>query len=412
MPTPLRLLTLPSGLTVAVERLDSSSIAAVDIRLAAGAAHDPDGREGLGWIAVETLFRGAASRSARELMDAFESDGVRWGGAIGIEQIDIEAVCRAGKLDRALALLAEVIARPDFIEEQLVRAGRLARQEIDRLADDPGARANALLTERFLGPRIGHLTAGALGSLGNIDREQVAAWWRQALDPGRIQVVIAGGIEPDAAARSVEAAFGGFSLSAGPQFEDPIPPQPAAGVFHQFDDIDTTRLAAAWPGPVRSDPRFIPMFLAIEVLGGSGASRLFTEVRERRGLAYAVQAGLFPLRRSGAIVVYAGPEAARAQETLDVIRSEIARLAVDTAPDEIDRARALAISGLRTSGELTEARAGMMTAELFLAGKVRAADKIIEDLERVTVEQVKAALRDFPPEPLVAVAVGKDAVRL
>ena len=151
--------------------------------------------------------------------------------------------------------------------------------------------------------------------------------------------------------------------------------------------------------------------LAVAVLSGSGSSRLFTEVREKRGLAYDVGAFYGARRCGGFVALYAGTTADRADETLAVCRQEIERLAEDVTPDELERAKTVLKGRLFTTGDLPDGRAGRLAEDLFLDGGPRSIAEIARGVDSVALDQIPAYLKAFPPTPSTLVTLGPRALQ-
>jgi predicted Zn-dependent peptidase len=154
------------------------------------------------------------------------------------------------------------------------------------------------------------------------------------------------------------------------------------------------------------------MRLAIEVLSGGMSGRLFTEVREKRGLVYNVSAGYMSLKGQGSILGYAGTSNERAQATLDTVIHELYRLHEGVSKEELDRAK----TGLKAStimqGESTSARAGAIAHDYFMRGRIRTLDEIKAALDSVTLDQVNAWLKKNPPGPFTIVTVGPKELKI
>ena len=156
----------------------------------------------------------------------------------------------------------------------------------------------------------------------------------------------------------------------------------------------------------RTHEMYYPAQLAIAVLSGSGSSRLFTEVREKRGLAYSVSAFYRARRNGGLVALYAGTTADRAQETLDVCRAEVTRLADDITEEELERAKTVIKGGLFTSGDLPEGRAASLVEDVFLENRGRSLDDVALGVDSVTLDQIPAYLEAYPPTPQTLVTLG------
>ena len=175
---------------------------------------------------------------------------------------------------------------------------------------------------------------------------------------------------------------------------------------------EQTHIGIAWPSVTETDDDYYTVRLAVEVLSGGMSGRLFTEVREKRGLCYSVWAGYSSLKGQGSILGYAGTSNDRAQATLDCMVTELHRLSEGVTKDELDRAK----TGLKASsimqGESTSARAGSIAHDYFMRGRIRTLDEIKDAIDAVSVEKVNAFLKANHPGPFTIVTVGPKDLKL
>ncbi len=171
-------------------------------------------------------------------------------------------------------------------------------------------------------------------------------------------------------------------------------------------------IGIAWPSLQETDPEYYAVRMACEVLSGGMSGRLFTEIREKRGLCYSVSAGYSSLKGWGSIMGYAGTSNERAQATLDCFLDELKRLSDGVTEAELARAK----TGLKAStimqGESTSARAGAIAHDFFLRGRIRTLEEIKSAIDTVTVDQVNAYLKKHEAGPFTIVTVGPKALKL
>ena len=179
---------------------------------------------------------------------------------------------------------------------------------------------------------------------------------------------------------------------------------------HHPKESEQAHIGILFEAAPRGHEFYYPAQLAVSVLSGSGSSRLFTEVREKRGLAYSVSASYRARRGGGLIALYAGTTAERADETLAVCRREVGRLAEDVTQAELDRAKTVLKGQLFTTGDLPEGRVGSMMDGLFLDGRPRSIHQIAAGIDGVTLDRVPACLDAFPPSPATIVTLGPRAL--
>lgn len=399
-PPASELWTLPGGLRVAFERRAGPGFA-FDLRLPVGSAHDPHGLEGSSGVLEEWLFKGAAGRDARALQDAFDDLGVRWGGGVGPEATRFGVSGLRDDLRASLALVADVLLRPDLPETELPVLTDLARQDLDGLQDSPPDLL-ALEARRVTFPRpaasplagFAHPPSGTPEGLEALTADTLRAHLEAYGQAGAVLGLVAD-LEPEAARALVAGALDG--LRPGEQPHAPADFQPRQRIHVTDEDAEQTHLSLTAPGIAPRDLRWLAWQVALTALSGGSASRLFHAVREERGLAYAVSASPVLLGGQGFLTAYAGSTPARAPETLEVMLAELARLPQGLTADEFRRAR----SGLRASvvfgAESMRARAGALTRDVAVFGWVRPLAELREGLDELTLAGVNDFLAGYNP---------------
>jgi predicted Zn-dependent peptidase len=187
---------------------------------------------------------------------------------------------------------------------------------------------------------------------------------------------------------------------------------PPGNFHHEHQKSEQTHIGIAWPSIPETDKDYYTLRLALEVLSGGMSGRLFTEVREKRGLCYSVWAGYTSLKGQGSVLGYAGTSNERAQATLDCFVSELHRLSDGVTLAELDRAK----TGLKAStimqGESTSARAGAIAHDYFIRGRIRTLEEIKSAIDSVSVEQVNDYLKKHRAGPFTIVTVGPKELKL
>jgi predicted Zn-dependent peptidase len=222
-------------------------------------------------------------------------------------------------------------------------------------------------------------------------------------------LAVAGNVEFDRLRVEVEKHFGSWNGSADSVIEVMPPP----GNYHyEPQQSEQTHIGIAYPSIEETDPEYYAVRLAVEVLSGGMSGRLFTEVREKRGLCYSVWAGYSSLKGQGSILGYAGTSNERAQATLDCFVEELHRMEKGVTEAELARAK----TGLKAStimqGESTGARSGAIAHDFFIRGRIRTLDEIKNAIDGVTVDRVNAYLKQHKAGPFTIVIVGPKELKL
>jgi predicted Zn-dependent peptidase len=399
---------LPNGLRFVGERIERSQALALAMRIPAGSKDDPANKLGLASLVHETLYKGTRKRDARALEDAFDFYGIQHNEQTLTESTVLQLRCLPEHAAKALELLREVLSEPSFPEKECETAKTMAVQSLKRLDDEPLSKVFVLLRELFFGTEWGHVELGSLATVPEVSRCDIEAFWKAHYIPAGVVVSAAGQFDPEALQKELETLLAN-SGPAWPQ-ENPPPPPDKHLRQHSYKDSQQTQIAMAYPAVPRNHPAYYTARVAVGVLSGGMSARLFTEVREKRGLVYAVGAQAISLRGAGAVYAYAGTTAPRAAETLQVLKAELARLGQDVTQEEIDRAKVGQKSRMLMDQESTYHRAREMLDDVFYEGRVVPASEIVQKIDAVTLDDVKTYWNSHPVEPYSLVILGREAL--
>lgn len=403
--------TLGNGVEVIGEGLPGSPIAAINLRVCIGARDDPPDRLGLSHVVQETLLKGAAGMDARQLLDAFDLYGVTRGTRADLETIDLRCGCLPRHVDKAVELMAKVIQEPALASDQIEVSKRLSLEELKSLEDEPQDKVGQLLWQHYLGEPLGRQTLGTAATVDAIEQEDAERYWRGGFEPRSIQIAMSGGVEWEDFREAVVGAFGDWRADESPS-RPPIPEIASTPVHHENHDSEQTHITLAFPSVAREDDDFYAAQLAIAVLSGGASSRLFTEVREKRGLVYSVRASWSALKNQGHISLYAGTTVERADETLEVCLHELRKLRDTITQEELDRARKMLRGQLQTTAELSGARVRSIAGEFYLTGRTTPIGEVISRLETTPLESIRSYLDAYPMTPTTIVSLGPKPLTL
>jgi predicted Zn-dependent peptidase len=401
--------TLDNGITLLGEHLPDLESVAVAFHAPAGAVHDGPGRSGLATLAGEFCLRGAGDRTSRQVVEALEHAGVQWSQAVSATHASFSGAMVARQLPEALPVYADLLRRPRLPDEEFENARQMILQNLAGTEDDPAHRTLLALRRLHLPDPWGRPTEGISAEVETLAIGDVRRFVADNLRPPGVIVAVAGRIDWDDFVARVEREFGDWA--PGP--ERPVTAGPrGAHVGHVPHDAQQTHVALAWSVPPYRDPASYEATAALGILGGGASSRLFTEVRERRGLCYGVSAGYQTHRDFAMAVCHAGTTAARAQETLDVILAEIDRLPGSITAEDLDRVKARAKSGLVMQQESSAARAGAMARQWYHLGRVQTLAEELARYDALGVEAVESWLAAHPPRDLTVVSLGREPLEV
>jgi predicted Zn-dependent peptidase len=399
--------TFENGLQMVGQRMPSLASVTFGVQLAAGLRDEPEDKLGLTYLLSEMMFQGTEHRSVRQLTEDFEAIGARKGGETSNEFARYSAQIVGDRLDRALELFADVLLYPTFPQGEFEQMRNVQLQEIRRRDDEPMRRIFDLVRERFYaGTNLGRRALGTAESVAGLSRDDLHTFWQGRYHPQGSLLSIAGNFDWDHAVAEVGARLGGWD-GATPASAVQLP-QPRTSVAIEPHEGNQEHIGMAFPFPIYDDPDYYAASVVAEIFGGGMTSRLFREVREKRGLVYSVAAIFAPNGTYGACFLYAGTTPEKAHETVHVMLEELRRLqAQGVTDDELTRAKVQLKSELVMRGESSAARMGALARSWWFERKLTTIQELKASIDGVTREQIMGLLRRFPPtEPLVVGAIG------
>ncbi|MBI5864560.1 MAG: insulinase family protein [Planctomycetes bacterium] len=396
---------LPCGVELAADVLADRQTVAMSFRMLCGVADDPPELTGIGGIVERTLSKGTQRYDGQGLADAFDALGAQWGANCGRQSTLVRVVCLPEFSLDVIDLVGEMVARPTFPEEACEVAVQLAQEELTQLEDDPQALLQIAMQRVALGPVYGRNPGGEPETLPRITPKLVREHWKSTYAAGRLQVTAAGPIDFAALSQRVEEAFRGLG-SPTRDGRQPCGHKLAAGRLHRRKDLKQQYIGISLAGAAKGDPAFPVEQLMLGVLAGGMSARLFTEVREKQGLVYWVSAWHEQPRGMGLIHLGASTTPERCEKTYKTLLRELARIGQDLSEEETERARNQIIAQANTEDDLTRARAGGLSDDLFHFGRPIGVDAKLDAIRGVTLKQVREYARQLKRDELCVATVG------
>ncbi len=398
---------LENGLRVVTERLDHVASVSLGLWMTSGSEEDPAGAEGLSHFLEHMLFKGTATRSTLEVGLAIDEIGGQVNGFTEREFVYLHAQTVAEQMAAGLDLLFDLALRSVCAESEIGREKQVVLQEIEHLEEVPEGWVHELLPESVWGGHpLGRPPLGTRESVAGIGRDSLLSRLAELRAADRLLVAAAGRVEHDQVV-AIAARAGGGLAPRGPKPEGKAPgfragrrliPHPAGQVH----------FCLATPGCSRREEARHAFAVLDVVLGGGSSSRLFQEIREKRGLAYSIGSYLQCYRDAGLFVVDAGTAEENFQHVLDLIEAEVQQLReAGPSEDELARAKTQLKVAIALAGENTSFRMQHLAGSEMYWGRLLSLEEIVEGVERVTAEDVgELARRAFVEERRALVAVG------
>jgi predicted Zn-dependent peptidase len=400
---------LSNGMVLLGEPMGGVESVAFEFMLPAGAALMPDGACGAANVISDWVFRGAGGRDNRQLGDALDGLGVHRSDSVGSSHLCVGAALESSNLAEALTLHTDAILRAHLSDEEFAPARQLALEGVLALDDEPRQKVMLELRKRFYPAPLGRSTLGVIEDLERLDAGRVREIVRTRFDIGRTILSVAGKYDFDAVCGQVESLFGACeSLDSGAVQVGTR----TGGYTHIPSEGAQVHIGVMTDAVPFTGDDYYDIRVATSVLSGGMSARLFTEVREKRGLCYAIGARYHSLKDAAGIMCYAGTTPDKAQETLDVIIAEFRRLAEGIGDEELERAKVGLKSSLIMQSESSGSRAGAIGSDYYMLGRVRPLGEIAERINGATVDSIVAALKRKPFESFTVVTIGPREVRV
>jgi predicted Zn-dependent peptidase len=400
---------LANGLRVASRAMTGVETVAVGLYADAGSRHEPARLNGIAHLFEHMVFKGAGGRSARELSEAIEDVGGDLNACTDREGTSFTASLLAEHLPLGIDLLADMVLRPHFSLDDLTREKEVVLQELGEARDTPSDIIfDDLWSAAFPDQPLGRSVLGDEASVAAIDVDDLHGWRTDRYRAGSLFLVAAGKVDHDALVRLAETRFAGLPEGA---IEPPTPARFVGGVRAGGARAEQAHLAFAYASPAQLDPEYHAARLFADLVGNGASSRLFQAVREERGLAYSVWTGLQPYRDAGLFYGYAATSRREAPAAAALIAEVIADAAEAATQRELDRARAQAKAGLLMSLESSWGQAAYVARQLSVHGRLVEPAEVVADIERVTLDQVRAAGARMLAGPRAGASIGLPAVR-
>ncbi len=399
--TSVAVTTLSNGLRVASDTMSSVETASVGVWIETGSRFEPAPLNGVSHLLEHMMFKGTPTRDARAIAEEIEAVGGHMNAHTSREYTAYYARVLAEDIGLAVDLVADLLLRAAMDDEELRRERTVILQEIMQAEDTP----EDIIFDRFQetafpDQALGRPILGSPERVGGMSRDSLIDYWRRHYAAPRMIVAAAGKVDHDALVALVENAFLEVPTVNGVAAE---PAHYAGGEWRKDRDLEQVNVILGFPAVGFDDPDYYVQSVLSTILGGGMSSRLFQEVREKRGLVYSIYSFASSYRDSGLFGVYAGTGADEVAELIPVVCGELVGVAERVHAKEIARARAQVRASLLMASESTSARCEQLARQLMVFGRPIPNPEILSRIEAVTAEDVMhLAGRLFSRTPTLA----------
>ena len=405
----INLTRLPSGLTVVSERMERVETVSLGAYVATGSRHEQEAENGVSHFLEHMAFKGTERRSAAQIAEEIEAVGGHINAYTAREQTAYYV--KVLKEDTALAgdIIGDILTHSTFEPEELERERGVILQEIGQANDTP----DDIIFDHFQehaypDQPIGRPVLGSEDSIRTMPRGMLTSYMKRNYAASNVVVAAAGALTHEQLLELVNRHF--TDLPA-----DPAPPMVAAryqgGEFREARELDQVHIVLGFPAVAYADRDYYPALLLSTLLGGGMSSRLFQEIREKRGLVYSIYSFTSPFLDGGLFGIYAGTGESEAEELIPVTLDELRKVQSSVTDAELARARAQVKASLLMSLESTGSRCEQLARQLQVFGRVMPIEETVAKLNAVTVGDVcRAAARLFRARPTLATMGPADRV--
>jgi predicted Zn-dependent peptidase len=382
---------LPSGLAVVTDQMPHLESASLGVWVGSGSRDEKPDEHGISHLLEHMAFKGTKRRTARQIAETIEAVGGDLNAATSVESTAYYARVLKADVPLALDVLPDILSEPTFDPEELRREQNVIVQEIGATEDAPDDLVFDRLQETaFPKQPVGRSILGTPETVRSFTAARLRTYLGRNYRGPDMLVAAAGAVDHQQIVAEAEKRFASFVGPAGP-----VPEQAhfSGGTRVETRDLEQVHIAMALEGlPVKDDSLY-SLQVFTSVLGGGMSSRLFQEVREIRGLCYAIQAFHMPYSDTGMFGLYAGTDEADAPELMRVVIDEIGNATETINEAEVNRAKAQMKAGLLMALESSEARVGQIARQMLAYGRPIPLDEIVAKVDAVTVEGTRAAGR-------------------
>ena len=398
---------LPNGLRLVTERMPHVRSVSIGVWLTRGSRHEPAEYEGIAHFVEHMLFKGTDRRSAEDIAQQIDSIGGHLDAFTSKEYAGYFIKVLDEHLPLAVDVLADLVTAPAFDASEIEREKKVVLEEIKMVEDTPDDLVHELFAGRFWPDHpLGRPILGQPETVGALDRATLRRYFRDAYVAGNFVVAAVGNLDHPRVRDLVFKAFEGAPAD-GSAMRD-VAPAAAADVLVRAKELEQSHVCFGAPALAYGDADRYVAFALNTMLGGSMSSRLFQNVREKRGLAYSVFSSLSAYRDAGAVTIYAGCANDSVPELVDVVVSELRRFKNEAlAPGELQRARDHLKGSLMLGLESTSSRMSHLARQEIYGDTGESLDDMIVAIDRVSEDDVaRLTQRLFSPGTLALTVLG------
>ncbi|MCE2814773.1 MAG: M16 family metallopeptidase [Planctomycetota bacterium] len=397
--------TLANGLTILGEPMPWLESVAFTLMFPGGTAREESDRLGLAGMTLELSQRGCGRWSSREVVEQLDFLGVERSSSVSSFYTSISMSAMASVLETTFEVAVAMVREPHFPEEELEEVRQSALLELAAIEDDPAQKCFVELKRSRFSDPFGRSSLGRVEGIESVTHTDCVEFHHRHAKPQGAVLSIAGRFDWEDFLKLVERTLGSWSGDAQSELGQ-VEPQVAS--VHIPHESQQTHIALAYDSVPYQHPEYYRGRGIVGILSDGMSSRLFTEVREKRGLVYAISASSHSLKNCGSVLCYAGTTSARAQETLDVTIETIRSISSGIELGELSRLKSRARTSLVMEQESSVSRSSQLAYDWITLGRTTTRQEVLEEIEQLTAEKLIEHFSKYPPKRWTLVTIGPE----
>lgn len=388
----LQTTTLPSGLRIITDTVREVDSVAVGVWADVGTRHENLAHNGVAHMVEHMMFNGTPTRTSQQIVEEIESVGGQMNAYTGREVTAYYVHLLKDDLPRAMDVIADIIQNPLFPDKELEKERGVILQEIGMTNDTPDDIVFDYYQETaYPGQALGAPILGRADIIKNMQKETLFDYVKRFYTPEKLVLSAAGNVSHEDMVQRAKDLFGGLPEDSHQGYEAAVY---KGGDSRREKDLEQAHIVLGFRGVQRSDPEYYAAVLLATILGGGMSSRLFQEVREKRGLVYSVYGSHSAYHDDGQFEIYAGTGPEKLPEIIPVLCDEVIKIMQDpVGQDELERAKAQVRASLLMSRESMMSRSNRQAKYLMSFGDAPDTHKLVEQIDAVTTARIQALSR-------------------
>jgi predicted Zn-dependent peptidase len=399
---------LPNGLTVITEAMPAIRSVAIGVWLKVGSRHERESENGITHFLEHMVFKGTTHRTAEEIARSADSIGGHLDAFTAKEFTCFSVKVLDEHVPRAFDVLADLVKNPLFEPGDVAKESQVIQEEIKMVEDTPDDLVHEIFTEAYWrGHALARPILGTRQTVRSFDRPLLVDYFQRHYTPRNMVIAAAGNLRHESIVEMVGKEFGDIRL--GPAPEADLHPVAHATIRHRHKkNLEQAHICLGAPSYPQTDPRRFAVFVLNTVLGGGMSSRLFQNIREQRGLAYAVFSGLSTFSDAGCLSIYAGTARENVKQVVALVVEELHRLKQQPlTPDELQRAKDYLKGSMLLGLESSPSRMTNVARQEIYFGRYITLDEVAQKVDAVTSEDVQQVAHElFDPARIALTVLG------